>query len=117
MQHYCSLRDLMVMPREEFAVATPEDNNDTSDEVKATPPTAEIEVHDNEDKAINQSCARWAGIAKKGQRKLPAPPAMEGAGKHSWLGSALDARCSAAGMKSEKWAHGGKLASSLHACT
>ena len=80
----------MVMPREEFASGNTETSNDTSEKAGDTPSKAVIEVHDEEDKAIKQSCVRWADIVKKGRCKRPVPPVMGGAEKHSWLKSIQD---------------------------
>ena len=95
-QHYCSLRDLVAMAREKLIGGSnsgkssnpAEAKNEPTDEGKEMPSKALEEVHDKESisgsgKLVSQPCARWAGIAKKGRCKRPAPPAMGGAGKHS----------------------------------
>ena len=91
-QHYCSLRDLMVMAREKFIDGNNEDKNknETTEEEAELPSKALKGAHGKESisgsgKVAEQPCARWAGIAKSGRCKRPAPPAMGGAGKHSWL--------------------------------
>ena len=83
-QHYCSLRDLMVMAREEFTSDNTEHKSDTPEEADDIPSDTLTELLDEEDsktsdKIIQQSCVRWADIVKKGRCKRPAPPAMGGA--------------------------------------
>ena len=89
-QHYCSLRDLMVMARDEFASDNTENKTGTSEEAEATTSKGLAEAHGAGGKAAKQPCARWAGIAKKGRCKRPAPPAMGGAEKYPRLKSIQD---------------------------
>ena len=78
------------MAREEFASDNAETKNGTSEEAEDTPSKTLAEVHDEEDKVLQQPCAWWAGIAKKGRCKRPAPPAMGGAEKYPRLKSIHD---------------------------
>ena len=88
-QHYCSLRDLMAMAREKFiddssgskAEAHAEEPKELADEEASTGGSTSLP----NDAACRQPCIRWAGIAKKGRSQRPAPPAMGGAKRHSWL--------------------------------
>ena len=92
----------MAMAREKFVDESnsgknsnhDEAENESTNEGKELPSKALEEVHDKESISgsgmlASQSCARWAGIAK-GRCKRPAPPAIGGAGKHSWLKSIQD---------------------------
>ena len=78
---------------------------DGSNEAKAEAPEkekAEQSLQHSDDKEngmglpneaiCRQPCARWAGIAKKGPCKRPAPLAMGGAERHSWLKSIQGSR-------------------------